>query len=265
MSVNQWLRRLGFELRRTRQREEQLFASLRTLRTELYRNPAEGDFLRVCCDGLSLSHGQLFQDLMVSFFLDGKRDGYFVEFGASDGKMRSNTYMLEEHLGWSGILAEPGRCWHHRLKENRANSIIDTRCVWTRSGESLLFRETDFAELSTLADYSTQDDLARDRAQVADEYEVATVSLNDLLAEHQAPAQIDYVSMDTEGSELDILKAFDFDRHRCSIFSVEHNFSTRQGELDALFRNQGYRRVLQEYSSFDAWFVLPELAARLDD
>ena len=69
------------------------------------------------------SQAQLWQDLFVLHELDLKRDGYFVEFGATNGVSLSNTHLLEKRFGWKGILAEPARCWHAALEKNRSAAI----------------------------------------------------------------------------------------------------------------------------------------------
>lgn len=78
---------------------------------------------------LPKSKSQLRQDLFVLSELEFKRNGYFVEFGATNGIELSNTYILEEEFEWNGILAEPAKCWHEDLKINR-KCHIDTDCVW---------------------------------------------------------------------------------------------------------------------------------------
>jgi FkbM family methyltransferase len=163
-------------------------------------------FLKYCARNMDNAHAQLFQDLLVLFLLEEKRDGYFVEFGAMDGIKLSNTFLLENRYGWRGIVAEPARCWHQELTRNRRCSA-DHRCVWSKSGETLQFNETAQAEYSTIDALSGSDMHAKAR-QDGKRYAVETISLCDLLRAHDAPRSIDYLSIDTEGSEFAILDIF---------------------------------------------------------
>ena len=78
---------------------------------------------------LDQSNAQLFQDLFVLLETNFKENGYFVEFGATNGVNFSNSYLLERDFGWHGICAEPARGWHKDLYKNR-KSHIETKCVW---------------------------------------------------------------------------------------------------------------------------------------
>jgi FkbM family methyltransferase len=195
------------------------------------------------------------QDLFALSVLNDKRNGYFVDFGAGDGVTLSNSYMLETEFGWTGIVAEPCRTYAPKLAANR-RCAIDTRCVWSSSGEKLTFAEV--AELSdpglsTLAQFVKAD--VHDRSN-AIEYIVETVSLNDLLKQRDAPVEIDYLSIDTEGSELEILKAFDLSRWQVNVITVEHNYVlTRRNEIYALLTASGYTRVSTELAQWDDWYV----------
>jgi hypothetical protein len=86
------------------------------------------------------------------------------------------------------------------------------------------------------------------------------VSLNDLLHQHAAPARFEYLSIDTEGSEFDILQSLDFARFRPRIITVEHNYSPARNRILALLQGQGYRRVLTQCSQFDDWYLESALA-----
>lgn len=211
-------------------------------------------FLEYCVLHLQQSHSQIFQDLFVAWVLGGQRGGFFCEFGATDGLSLSNSVHLERDLGWSGICAEPARGWHEALARNRPGAHIETLCVWTRSGETLQFTESATREYSTIGSFSASDGHAKKRGD-AQSYAVQTISLNDLLAKHNAPAQFDYLSMDTEGSELQILQALDFARYRPRVITVEHNFMPNRLHMHALLLAQCYQRVLPECSQFDDWYI----------
>jgi FkbM family methyltransferase len=156
----------------------------------------------------SSSKAQLKQDIFVLNELDCKTGGYFVEFGATNGVDLSNTYLLETKFGWTGILAEPAKVWHDALVANR-KCCISFDCIWSKSHEELEFNEVGAADLSTIDVFSNGDEHAKTRKE-GKKYNVYTVSLLDLLRKYKAPKEIDYLSIDTEGSEFEILNAFDF-------------------------------------------------------
>jgi FkbM family methyltransferase len=209
----------------------------------------------------SVSPSQLAQDLFVTFMLgDLRGTGYFVEFGAHDGVELSNTYRLERDLGWSGIVAEPNPSQHEALRRNR-RCTISPKCVWTKTGERLTFSVVDAAPaLSTLETFQAGDMHDRKGAR---SIEVETISLNDMLREHGAPRRIDYMSIDTEGSELAILEAFDFGAHDVSVFTIEHNFGAGRSAIHSLLASRGYVRVLEVFSRWDDWYVRKDVAERL--
>ena len=206
-----------------------------------------------CLRHLPASHAQFLQDLWVTFELEGRRNGFFVEFGAADGVKYSNTCYLERELGWNGILAEPAHVYYPGLRVAR-NCFVDNRCVWTKTGERLLFNQPEIVVHSTIDAFSDSDDLAETRKD-GQRYEVETVSLMDLLDHWNAPQRIDYLSVDTEGSEFEILQAFDFGRYDVRLISVEHNHTPKRDEIAALLAAHGYRRKFEAVSFVDDWYV----------
>lgn len=210
-------------------------------------------FIEFCAAHALRSRAQLMQDLFVLYMLGSKRGGFFVEFGATDGVGISNTLLLERDFGWTGVLAEPARYWHEPLRANR-RCTISTHCVWHASGQTLLFNETADRELSTIDNLSSRDGHAPSRVN-GDRYEVPTISLLDLLAQSSAPRTIDYLSIDTEGSEPDILAAFDFARYDIGIITVEHNYTPNRQLLHQLLVANGYERRFEALSQWDDWYV----------
>jgi FkbM family methyltransferase len=200
---------------------------------------------------LSKSKSQLQQDLLAVAVSGAKRNGYFVEFGATNGVDLSNTYLLEQELEWTGILAEPGKNWHRELMRNRKSSVVE-KAVWTQSGKTLDFLEVfSSPELSTLSSFKKSDHHARKGKS----YKVETISLLDLLASNNAPHFIDFISIDTEGSELPILESFDFSRYSFGLMCIEHNYKTDRELISKLLESKGYVRILSTISEFDDWFV----------
>ncbi len=157
--------------------------------------------------------GQEFFALIATTFKEG---GFFVEFGAADGVTLSNTLVLERQFDWSGILVEPNRNFFSQLSSNR-NCQLDSRAVSRQSGESLTFLEAGLnSSLYTLRNQKRWRELKPS-------YSVLTVSLNDLLADHEAPETIDYLSIDTEGNEFEVLEGLDFKKYKFGAISVEVN------------------------------------------
>ena len=205
-------------------------------------------------ENLKFSKSQLRQDLFVLGELGFKKGGFFVEFGATDGIALSNSFLLETRFGWNGILAEPAKKFHRDLANNRSVNI-ETDCVWKATGEKLIFNEVQNSELSTIASFSNSDHHAKPRND-GERYEVNTISLDDLLEKFDAPKFIDYLSIDTEGSEFEILNSFNFNKYKFKVITVEHNFNSNRNHLYDLLINNGYKRKFVECSSWDDWYVL---------
>lgn len=239
------------------------FSNLNHLREKALKNSSlDSDFLiavgnfhqSLTPSLLNQSKAQLRQDLFVLSETNYKREGYFVEFGATNGIGLSNTYLLEKEFSWSGILAEPAKVWRNSLLKNRPNASIETLCLWKDSESRLTFNETDVPELSTL-DIFSHGDLHTQNREVGHKYSVQTISLNDLLKKHRAPKQIDYLSIDTEGSEYEILSAFDFTQYNIQIITVEHNYTLQREKIFKLLSSQGYERKFEDISHFDDWYI----------
>jgi FkbM family methyltransferase len=255
--VKRTLTGLGIKGRPEKPRSVLHFAELKRIRDDISSQPetVAGRFLNFLDRRFKDSTAQLFQDIFVDFVLQ-KTGGTFCEFGATDGISLSNTHYLENHRGWSGLLAEPARQWHGPLKANRPSLIIDTRCVYSRSGERIEFLEARSGEYSTIQGYG-HDDAHGPKREDGQTYEVETVSLNDLLTAHGV-VSLDYLSVDTEGSELEILSSFDFGQIRPRVLTVEHNFTDARQAIHQLMRANGYHRMFEQFSDWDDWYVTEE-------
>jgi FkbM family methyltransferase len=205
------------------------------------------------------SNSQLNQDIFVLLMTKFKKEGFFVEFGACDGLHLSNTYILEKLFKWNGLMSEPAKLYHQDLIKNR-NCIIETDAVYSISNAELEFQMVhNFSDLSGLIE--TINDNAKDKHRFKrndsfEVYTVNTISLTDFLKKYNAPKRIDYMSVDTEGSEYEILKNFDFNEYQIDIITVEHNyFEEKRNLIKQLLEKNGFVRVLEEHSQWDDWYV----------
>jgi FkbM family methyltransferase len=249
---------LGAKLISNNRLQVMLFNALRLDRVEIRDITSCEDikFLSYCLARRDRSRSQILQDLWVSYELDEKINGFFVEFGATNGVKNSNTWLLEKQFSWTGILAEPNPLWHSELMLNR-DAFIETKCVSSNSGDFVTFIATNNTdpELSGLAEFSDADHFGEKRSR-GERMELETISLDDLLDKYDAPPIIDYLSVDTEGSELEILTSYSF-RHQFRAISVENN-PKNEVAVDNLLLSKGYMRVFRKFSQWDSWYVPAE-------
>ena len=187
-----------------------------------------------------MSHSQIGQDLAVLKFYNQKRDGFFIEIGASDGIKLSNTYLLEKKYNWKGICVEPVPQNYKNLIINRQNSICSDNAVFSVSNLTVNF---DIANnFNLLSGISANIDRHKKRVDInKSTIQVKTISLVDLLDNNNAPKFIEYLSLDTEGSEYEILKTFNFDKYIFGLIDVEHNsMEPRRTQIKELLLSNGY-------------------------
>lgn len=220
------------------------------------------EFLAYTIANHERSSAQLYQDLFAEFFCVNT-DRKFIEFGATDGISLSNTYALEKYFSWSGLLIEPSPQWHESLMKNRRNSKILDQCVYSESNKTLDFYVSETGVLSTLDEFRYSDELsmpgnAEKRNQRGNIVPVNTISLNDVHKNYCEDKAVNYISVDTEGSEYEILKNFDFAKYGPTLLTIEHNYSASEVLIDRLLQENGYVRLFKEMTEFDAWYLKKE-------
>lgn len=232
----------------------QLIYAVQEGQNVLLKKSEELEFVGHCLINANDTVAQNYQDVFALYVTKYKRDGYFVEFGATDGKTISNTFLLEKKYGWTGILAEPNSVWHNDLSKNRTCNI-SKKCVYSSTGKEIEFIASDAADISGIKEFASKDEHAENRNK-GKTITVPTISLVDLLDEYNAPSVIDYLSVDTEGSEYCILEAF-FETNKYDVrnITVEHNYikEDRENIFNLLIRN-GYRRRFSMFSRCDDFY-----------
>ena len=178
------------------------------------------------------------QDLAVCDFYQKKRNGFYVDIGANDGYEISNTYLLEKSYDWTGICIEPVPNKFQDLKNLRKNSICINKAVCNESGTFVPFN---IPECSLLAGIPKYIDKHTDTISEECQIMIETITLYDLLKQHNAPKFIDYLSLDTEGTEFEILKSNNYDEYNFGIIHLEHNFiEPKRTEMKEFLLSKGY-------------------------
>lgn len=203
---------------------------------------------------------QLGQDKIVDDYFHGKRGGVFVDIGAYDGVTFSNTLMLERDRGWRGICIEPLPDIYAQLRKNR-RCICVQACMGNREEPEVEFLAVQSNVYWTrmlsgvLSEYDPRH-LVRVDVEIAQSGGSKSVTrvpmrhLHGLLNEHGI-SKVDYLSIDTEGSELLILRSTILSAIGNPCITVENNYD--DPAIDDVLRSQGYR--LHQTIEWDRFYV----------
>ena len=208
------------------------------------------------------SHSQNYHDLFVLYFTHypGKK-GFYVEIGAGDGVRISNTYLLEK-IDWQGIIVDPVNYSSENIKLRKC--IKDNRAVYSKSGLKLPFLAVEEIPKAVSPGESWSGILEHipdyNKTLPNKIIDVVTVSLNDLLEQYNAPNKIDYMSIDTEGSEFKIINNLDFNKYDVEIFTIEHNGANFRKDVIKLLNDKQYFRLPNKVQGgfvpdYDDWFI----------
>ena len=207
-------------------------------------------------------NSQIGQDKWVHSVLGNKSNGYFIELGACDGLYFSNTLYFERNLNWNGICIEPNDNYMEELKKNRKCNISND-LVYSHEGEKVNFALCEAA--SGIMDNNI------DPFTKKDTYVLKTTNtLGNVLDRVNAPKVIDYLSLDVEGQEYNILSTFPFDKYKFRCITVEHNAPhvgpTQQMLIRDILEKNGYTFVKGNddvnnwgHVSIDDFYILKEV------
>jgi FkbM family methyltransferase len=252
----------------------------------LFRNHDPGlsarDIYRDVFSGERFRHeyqSQMGQDLFLDrWFFKNRGPGFFVDVGAFDGISGSNTSYFEKHLQWKGVAFEPNPSAFEMLRATRSCRLVQG-CAYDRDGEVPFLALSDseqrggtssqppFSLLQMLLDSSHGGTMLSGIPQHIDQVERVewarkAMKLNQILETvpcHRIDTvlddcgvkTVDYLSIDVEGAELEVLRGIDFERVQVNVIGVEH--SPRFAEVYELLTTSGF-----EYKGllfFDEIFV----------
>jgi len=188
-------------------------------------------------------------------------DGFYVELGANDGVTQSNSLYFETKRNWRGILIEPSPHNFLLCKKQRSanNHFFCNACVSFDYKEKYV--DIKYANLMSISENLDLDLTDKDKHIKSAEnflsnheevfsFGAVASTLNSILIKSNAPRQIDFLSLDVEGAELDVLKGVDFKEFSFKYMLIEVRDINR---MKRFLAKHGY--TLQEkFSSHDYLF-----------
>ena len=200
---------------------------------------------------LKISKSQQFQDILALYANNFTKNGFYVEIGVGDGFQNSNTYILENDFNWKGILVEPSKQYHKSLAKRKG--LLEKKLVYKSDNEQFQFYQN--GQLSTIEKYINSDHHSARRKKDTI-YSVDSISIETLLKKYNAPKMINYISIDTEGSEFDIIENFNFNMYDIKFVTIEHNFNDEnRKKIRNLMKKFGYKIFFEKHSLMDDFFI----------
>ena len=202
---------------------------------------------------------QLDQDAWIEDTFPPKYNGYFIDIGAATGVWINNTYYLENDLGWKGICVEPNPESFSELKISRKCPTFNL-AVADKDGKAKFTIKGEMSQIvfDTAAD--NRDIFGGGPSNKI--IEIETVTPTELLKRANAPTVIDYLSLDTEGNERQILSVFPFHLYKVRAITVEHNAhrqgAERKNSIKCTLYAHGFELSQEDVEGFEDWYIHPE-------
>lgn len=170
----------------------------------------------------------------------GAKKGFFLDIGAHNGVDLSNTFVLEKNFDWKGICIEANPFVFESLIKNRSAICVNV-CLWSSEEEIVLEfpKANEIPEgndmLVRISGLQGNDNYFASQFQQKERYKTIGVKLQTVLEQNNCPSVIDYLSIDIEGAELQVLKPFDFAKYHINFIAIEHGY------------RQEYRKQIRDF------------------
>jgi FkbM family methyltransferase len=173
-----------------------------------------------------ITYAQNREDIILSGFFEGAKQGFYVDVGANHPDLLSITKIFYDK-GWSGINIEPNKELYNLIKLSRPRDINLNIGASEAEGELILREYPEGDGLSTFSkaaqqDYENSASEYREYTRNYKDYKVKVKPLKAIFKEH-APKQINFMNIDVEGFEYEVIKGNDWDKYRPQVLCIEAN------------------------------------------
>lgn len=185
-------------------------------------------------------HGQFSTDVLIELYFEDSQSGVCVEVGAANGMRGSNTLYFE-NKGWKALCIEPNPEYFEVMQNIRKECVL---AACGSKNEILPFTVFDIGKNNIMSSVSglkpderlivQHKDIINDRYII----DVSVRTLDDILSQQSYEKDIDFISIDTEGTELDALKGLDLNYWNVKLLVIENNFNDQ--EIEDYLNTFGY-------------------------
>jgi FkbM family methyltransferase len=188
-------------------------------------------------------YGQHKEDEYLDTLFPENHIGVCIEIGAYDGISGSNSYFFE-NKGWRALCIEPILVSFQQCESIRKECI--NCCISNEDSEDKEFHIfcLNNNNLSAISGLEPDPRLVESHSHLITDRKICNVkvrSLTSLLDELQYPTTIDFISIDTENTELDVLKGIDFEKYNIKIMVIENNFN--EPFCEEYLKQFGYKKI----------------------
>jgi FkbM family methyltransferase len=199
-------------------------------------------------------YSQFGEDKILFEMFQRKTSGFCVEVGANNG-VDDSTSLFFEQIGWNCILVEPNPSLCQKIRavrngllyEYAASNQSDTRTLYVVEGAA----RSD--GLSTISTNEEVHDTIKNHGFVSSAVQVRTMTLDEILIDAQVNCNIDFISIDVEGHEYEVLEGFSLEKWRPSIMLIEDNSNFENNIVNNHLRKFGYVRFMR--SGVNDWYA----------
>ena len=170
-------------------------------------------------DPVVKSYSQYNEDLVISSLCEHKNNGFYIDIGAHHPTFHNNTKRLYDK-GWHGVNIEPNPELYDLFIFDRPRDLNLNIGIGSISGKKEFF---EFSS-SSLSSFDCKSALKKSRntGKIIRSYDVQMLTLADLVKLHHID-ECDFLSIDTEGLDFDVLLSNDWDTFRPQIIMIEYD------------------------------------------
>jgi len=204
------------------------------------------------------SKSQLGQDYLAQSLLGDAKSGFFIEIGGGDPIIASNSYLLQNSFNWTGIIVEPNPKLIQKTMEIRCQSgkvfVYPFALSRVNGWENFL----PSGMLGTFERYIDGDFHSKQRNKLKNSQKmikVATKTPTTFIKDCKI-TNVDFLSIDTEGSEWEIIANWPFNLIQPKVICIEVNNRGHKDEILRFLEGKNYVNILRKISKYDLWFVV---------